>query len=121
MSHHAKMAKTVVTTDDIDGTSDAQTVTFSLNGAAYEIDLGKKNLAALEKVLKPYVGAARQTSGRSARAKTVTPGRASRGRSRRTATADTSAVRAWAAENGFQVSDRGRISSVILEQYSAAH
>jgi hypothetical protein len=30
-------------------------------------------------------------------------------------------VRAWAKENGFEVSERGRISAEIREAYDAAH
>jgi hypothetical protein len=33
---------------------------------------------------------------------------------------DTAAVRSWARDNGYQVSDRGRISSQIIDAYLAA-
>lgn len=33
----------------------------------------------------------------------------------------TSAVRAWARENGHEVSDRGRISAAVLSAYEQAH
>jgi hypothetical protein len=36
-------------------------------------------------------------------------------------TPDTAAVRAWARENGYQISDRGRIPAEVTEAYSAAH
>ena len=110
------MAKTTVTsvTDDIDGSANAETLTFGYSGAAYEIDLSKKNAAALDKLLKPYIDAARKVSGhnkRSAAKRTI----------RRSAKLDLGAVRAWATENGFTVAERGRISADVIEAYNAAH
>jgi hypothetical protein len=111
----ASMAKTVVTTDDIDGSPNAETVTFSFDGRSFEIDLSKKSRAALEKALKPYIDAGRSVGGRNTRS-----GGSGRGRGRRSGSVDLAAVRAWAAENGIAVSDRGRISASVLEQYQAA-
>ena len=113
------MAKTTMVTDDLDGSNNAQTVTFAYEGKTYEIDLGKKNSSALEKALKPYIDAARSTSTAPRRVGTTGPGR---GRGRRTTpSVDLGAVRSWAAESGIQVSDRGRISGAVLKQYEAAH
>ena len=36
-------------------------------------------------------------------------------------THDVSAVRQWARENGHEVSDRGRVSSAVLQAYVDAH
>jgi hypothetical protein len=33
---------------------------------------------------------------------------------------DNRAVRAWAASNGIELSERGRIPGVVIEQYRAA-
>ena len=111
------MAKTVITTDDLDGSSNAQEVTFSYQGRSYSIDLGKKNQAAFEKVLKPYVDAARKTPGR--------PGSSTQKGGRRKATAttklDLAAIRTWAAANGHEVSTRGRVSNAIIEAYNNAN
>lgn len=109
------MAKTVVTTDDLDASTDASTVTFSFAGSAYEIDLSKKNTAVFEKVLRPYIAAARPAG--SPRRRGPASG-ATRGR--RNAGVDLAAVRAWAADNGHIVSDRGRIPKAVLEAYQAA-
>ena len=49
MLDDASMAKTVVTTDDIDGSPNAETVTFSFEGRNFEIDLSKKSRSALRK------------------------------------------------------------------------
>jgi hypothetical protein len=115
MMDDARMAKTVVTTDDIDGSPNAETVAFSFDGRNFEIDLSKKSRTALEKALKPYIDAGRSVGGRTTRS-----GASGRGRGRRAGSVDLGAVRAWAAENGIAVSDRGRISASVLEQYQAA-
>lgn len=111
------MAKTTVTyvTDDLDGSKDATEVTFSFEGIEYKIDLSKKNLAAMEKALKPYLDAATKVSGRVASSR--------RGKSLRSGTGrrDLSVVRTWAREQGIEVSDRGRVPASVIEQYDAAH
>ncbi|MBE7186908.1 Lsr2 family protein [Jatrophihabitans endophyticus] len=114
------MAQTVITTDDLDGSAEATTVEFAFDGTGYSIDLSKKNRAAFEKALKPYIDAATPTTRRRSRAAASSSrSRGSRrGGSGRT---DTAAVRAWAAEQGIEVSERGRISGEIVEAYRAAH
>ncbi len=113
------MAKTVVTTDDLDGSPNAETVTFSFDGRSFEIDLSKKSRTALEKALKPYIDAGRAV-GSARNSRSGGSSSSGRGRSRRSSSVDLAAVRAWAAENGIAVSDRGRISASVLEQYQAA-
>ena len=111
------MAKTTVThiTDDIDGSKDATEVTFSFNGTDYSIDLSKKNLGAFEKAIKPYVDAATKVTGRnSASRRTKTSPSAGTRR-------DLASIRAWAKQQGLQVSDRGRVSAAVVEQYDAAN
>ena len=107
------MAKTVsvVITDDLDGSPDAETVAFGFEGHSYEIDLGKKNRARLQKSLQPFMDAGRRTTQRRT-AKTP------RGAGTRT---DRAAVRAWAAGQGLKVSERGRISADVMSKYDAAH
>lgn len=102
--------------DDLDGSvlevGEGETVMFSLDGTAYEIDLTDANAAALREILAPYVDAARRVSGGRS-----TSSSAPR---RRKAGQDYGAVRAWAKENGYQVSDRGRVPATVLEAYEAA-
>ena len=57
---------TVVLDDDLDGGPASETVLFSLDGVAYEIDLNDGNAAGLRDAMAPYVGAGRRTGGRSA-------------------------------------------------------
>lgn len=110
------MAKktTVTVTDDLDGSSNAKEVTFSLNGESWTIDLSAKNRTALEKALKPYIAkATKQRRPRRAPASSRSAGRPSR--------TDLAAVRQWAKSNGHSVSDRGRVSSTVQQAYDAAH
>ena len=71
--------KEVVTiTDDIDGRAGAETVTFAYAGRSYEIDLGEKNKAKLEKALEPFIGAARKAGGNRVAARKTSGRSASR-------------------------------------------
>lgn len=49
--------------DDIDGAAAEETVSFGLDGAAYEIDLSAPNAAALRRLLARYAGVARPAGG----------------------------------------------------------
>jgi choline dehydrogenase-like flavoprotein len=98
--------------DDLDGSPGDRTVNFTWEGTAYEIELSRKNAVAFERAMKPYVDAARRIrSPRSRRA-----GGQARGGKR-----DLTAIREWAAQNGFDVSSRGRIAASVIEAYEAAH
>lgn len=101
-------------TDDIDGTDipagRGETITFALDGKAYEIDLTNKNATALRKTLAPYVSAGRPVkSSRGARVKRTTVGSNSR------------TIKEWARANGYEVNDRGRIPNDIREAFEAAN
>ena len=107
------MAKTVsvVVTDDLDGSPAAGTAAFSFDGHNYEIDLSAANQARLEKALRPFIAAGRRTARRRPQqAAPTTPSRV-----------DRPVVRAWAADHGLQVSQRGRISAEVMSKYEAAH
>jgi hypothetical protein len=113
------MAKTMITTDDLDGTPDAETIRFSYNGTSYTIDLGKRNRTAFEKALKPYIEVAQKSPGRRGAASST--GRRTRGGRRRGSSVDLSAVRAWARENGLDVSERGRIAQSVVDAYNESN
>jgi hypothetical protein len=108
--------------DDLDGTvlepGEGDTVLFSLDGTAYEIDLTDENAAALRDALTPYIEAARPVSSRSGAGGGGMTGNRPR---RRTGQQDYTAIRAWAKEEGLSVSERGRIPASVLEAYEAAH
>lgn len=109
--------------DDLDGTvlevGEGETVLFSLDGVAYEIDLTDDNAQALRDAVAPFIAAARSISaargGGSSRGSSSAAGR------RRTGQQDFGPVRAWAKDNGYTVSERGRVSASVLEAYEAAH
>lgn len=114
----AKRVETIVTlTDDLDGSKADRTVSFAFDGVGYEIDLSKRNAAALEKALRPYVAAARKVRSGGRRRGSRPGGRAAAAAGR----ANLSAVREWAQSNGYDVSARGRIPAAVLADYDAAH
>lgn len=105
--------------DDLTGGQAAETVRFALDGNSFEIDLNKRNAAALRKSLSEFVANARKTTpakpGRRSAA-SVTP----TGESKADRAAYLSAVRTWAHDNDLRVGDRGRIPQDILAQFEAA-
>lgn len=107
----------VILEDDLDGSQADETVLFGLDGAEYEVDLSSDNAQALRDALAQWVGVARRTGGRRKRA---TAGAAPRPVENGTG-ANTSDVRAWAQENGYEVSSRGRVSAEVRDAYDKAH
>lgn len=105
------VSRTIVQlTDDVDGKPATETVRFGLDGREYEIDLSERNAKAMRRALEPWTSAARRVRGRrsSSSARSVETG------------VDTTAVRAWAASNGIEVSARGRLPKNVVEQFLAA-
>ena len=101
--------------DDIDGSTAAQTVQFGLDGVTYEIDLSDENAGALRDELARYIAAGRRIGGRKVRVAT--------GQSTTTSTTDrerNQQIRAWANSNGYEVSERGRLSSEVIAAYEQA-
>lgn len=101
--------------DDIDGSTAAQTVQFGLDGVTYEIDLSDDNAASLRDELARYIAAGRRVGGRKVRVAT--------GQSTTTSTTDrerNQQIRAWANANGYEVSERGRLSSEVIAAYEQA-
>ena len=102
--------------DDIDGGQAAGTVRFALDGTEYEIDLNDKHSEELRSALGKYVTHARKVGGGARRAGRVA-GRASRGAG---STLNTTEIRNWARENGFDIKDRGRVPADLVAKYQAA-
>lgn len=100
--------------DDFDGTPGATTVEFAFEGIQYEIELTQEHLEEMREYLAPYIENGRKASGGRSTRK-ARPAR------RPVPKADTSAIRAWAAEQGIEVSRSGRIPAAVVEQYEAAH
>jgi len=114
------MAKTVITqiTDDLDGSSGAETVTFGYRGTNYEIDLGRRNASAFDKTMRPYVDAARKVTTARGGRRGSSDGRRT---SRRSSAGQLASIREWARAEGYSVSDRGRISANVMAAYEKAN
>ena len=125
---------TVVLVDDLDGGQADQTVEFGLDGVTYEIDLSDSHAASLRDGVATYVAHARRQGRASRRGATRSSGSAAtrsaaagsspaRG-ARATGTApvdreQNKAIRDWARQHGYQVSDRGRIPNEVTTAYHA--
>ncbi|MCU1501729.1 MAG: hypothetical protein JWM12_1083 [Ilumatobacteraceae bacterium] len=106
------MAKQIITTvtDDIDGSPEAENITFGFQGVAYSIDLGPKNAEKLQKALKPYIDHATRQRGASGR---PAPKRNT------TRDYDLVQLREWAAKEKVALPQRGRIPAAIVARYQA--
>jgi len=106
---------TVQLIDDIDGSQAAETVRFAVDGRTYEIDLSTEHAESLRHSLAQFVAAARRAARVDA-----SPSRRGQGRQGRPQGGESSAVRAWARENGLPVSPRGRVPQDVVAQYTSA-
>ncbi len=104
--------------DEVEGT---ETVTFGLDGSAYEVDVCDEHGAELRDAFAPYVGAARRAGRPAAGSSTRRSGRSPRSGSAGSDRERVQAIREWARSNGHTVSDRGRLSAEVLAAYEAAH
>lgn len=105
------MRKTIVVLeDDLDGSEATESLSFSLDGIEYEIDLNVDHANELRETLRRYTNAARKTSG----------GRGRSARRSNSSGVEAKAIRSWALDQGLQVNARGRIQADIMEKYQAA-
>lgn len=96
--------------DDYDGetTEGVETVSFSLNGTSWVIDLAPANLALLEAALEPWMAKATQKGG-PVRVATVNG-------------AGVPDIRVWARAHGWpDLGDRGRVPAEAIAAYEAAN
>lgn len=121
----------ILVRDDLDGSLDASTVSFTWQGVPYEIDLSDKNIHELSELLRPYLEAARkvdQKRGRGRPRKSATPqSEASPPGDRKTYAqvlarkVELNRVREWANQNGMEFSTRARIPYDVHMAYNEAH
>ncbi|MEU8299742.1 Lsr2 family protein [Micromonospora sp. NPDC048909] len=106
----------IVLTDDLDGGAADRTVEFSLDGVRYAIDLSDQHAGELRKALDVYISAGRRIGrdGTDSRSADRRGGRSTATRSDR---GQNQAIREWAAKNGYEISDRGRIPLSVVEAY----
>jgi hypothetical protein len=105
----------VTLVDDLDGSAGDQTVSFSLDGTRYEIDLSNAHAKQLRELFEPYTRAGRKMpkhrAGRGQAGKTTT---ASNGRP------NSHEVRDWARRNGIEISSRGRVPAHVYAKFEQA-
>jgi hypothetical protein len=103
------MARRVILSDDLTGDEleDVETHVFMIDNVFYEVDFGKKSMETFEKAMGRFIKVARETRRITATAK----GEAT----------DAEKRRQWAKANGFEVSERGRLSEEINAAYEKAH
>ncbi len=103
------MAQKITTTliDDIDGSRAHERVTFALDGVVYMIDLNADHAERLRTLLSDYIAVARRTGGRPQGKPAGRP----------TREIDPKAVREWAKGEGIEISDYGRISADVIQEY----
>lgn len=98
----------IILTDDVDGTEATGTIEFAFDGVSYEIDLNDENSQRLRDEVGPWIEHARRLGGRARRGTSTT------------SNGETKKIREWARANGYQVSDRGRVSEEIRNAYAAS-
>lgn len=122
------MAKETITRliDDLTGKpiedGSGESITFSVNGKTYEIDLEEKAAAKFHSFLATYVDAGTEVFPEQEM--TVTPVRQTRRRSSSAPTnkrspEELAAMRTWLRANGHEVADRGRIKQELQDLYEA--
>ncbi|RSM80488.1 nucleoid-associated protein Lsr2 [Amycolatopsis sp. WAC 01375] len=108
--------------DDIDGTEAEETVEFGLDGVTYHIDLSADNAEELRDIVGQYVEHGRRAGGRKRKAMVGTAALSPVSKAPTAADREQNqAIRAWARRNKYDVSDRGRIPSEIVEAYNKKH
>lgn len=115
--------QTVRLTDDLTGGKADETIPFTFDGKQLEIDLSTGNATALRKALAPFVAAARSvspTSDSDPRTGRVARRSIDSGPSGAAARQHNQTVRAWARQNGYTVSERGRIPAEVISAYQSA-
>ena len=103
------------TVDDIDGSqNDVSTVQIALDNVSHEIDLSADNATRLREQLARFVENGKKVTTRPLDRK------AKRGRAGTSAPVgreQAQAVRDWARNNGYAVSERGRIPKSVQEAF----
>jgi len=97
--------------DDLTGGPADETVAFGVGGRFYELDLSARHAADFRHQLAPFVEHARLVGAHRSRPSARTT--ASRQRSQE--------IRAWAEQQGLQISERGRLPGSVLAQYAHVH
>lgn len=123
----AQIVQTILACDWHDETVEAiGTITFSYEGKTYQFEACQEHSDEFDAVMQEWISGARLESTNDAKRSYSTP-RATKTRTtrgRRTATIARQRerrhdIREWARENGFEVSDRGKIPQEAVIAYAA--
>jgi hypothetical protein len=115
------VAKQIITriTDDLDGGEADETVHFSLDGNGFAIDLSSRNANELRVFLEKYMEAGTRTgrvaAGQHAQVSRYHVNKQQTGLNRE----QNQKIRAWAAQNGWELADRGRIPQMIVDAFES--
>ncbi len=89
-----------------------ETVAFSFDGTAYEIDACAEHAKELREKISPFAEHARRASAQGRGRKRQQQAAASRQQSAQ--------IREWAKSRGLKVNERGRIPASIVAEYESA-
>jgi hypothetical protein len=110
------MAKETITIvrDDLDGSEGASSYKFGWGNDQYEIDLTDKNAKELQDFLGKYIEKAAKVTARLPRQASTSSTRSGSNKE------ELQKIRQWAKDNGYDVSERGRVAQNIQDAYHAA-
>jgi hypothetical protein len=115
----AQKVQVVLTCDlDEDEVPAADTVSFGVDGVTYAFELCERHLEEFNETMHGYIAVARHAEG--PRRRRSAPAVAGRGRGS-TATSTPGNIRTWARDNGYEVSDRGRIPADVRAAFETAN
>jgi hypothetical protein len=116
----AQKVQVVLTCDlDEEEVPAADTVSFGVDGATYAFELCERHLEEFNETMQAYIAVARPADGpRRRRSPSSAPNRSARSSSSVASTP--SNIRTWARDNGYEVSDRGRIPAEVRAAFEAA-
>lgn len=100
--------------DDLDGKvlDEFETVRWGLDGKQYEFDTSPQHADKFRSSLEKYLTASRKV-GSVRKTRSAAPPKSGK--------EQTQAIREWARDQGYEVSDRGRIPGAIIEAFDDAH
>lgn len=113
----AQKVEVLLTCDlDEEPTEAADTVIFAYDGRSYTFELCEDHLAEFTETMTSWAEHARRAGAMNSSSK------GSRKTHRRPAgnRAEVTAIREWAANNGYEISDRGRIPVEVRREYEEA-
>ncbi|MDH6287994.1 histone-like nucleoid-structuring protein Lsr2 [Rhodococcus opacus] len=116
------MARKVVVemVDDIDGTAfgdDGESIRYAVEGVEYVIDLKDEHAKELRETFEYFIAHSTRVGGPKHRSdrQVVNPATARR------SSGETQKIRAWAIEQGYEISSRGRIPTEVEHAFHDAH